>query len=58
MKWKGNNLYTIRPVSEAVELYHARQLEKLKQTTARQKAQARAEKLGVAFTPPGNEQSA
>ena len=58
MKWKGNNLYTIRPVSEAVEIYHERQLEKLKQTTARQEAQVRAEKLGVAFTPPGNEQSA
>ena len=53
MKWKGNNLYTIRPVSEAVEIYHERQLEKLKQTTARQEAQVRAEKLGVAFTPPG-----
>ena len=29
MKWKGNNLYTIRPISEAVEIYHARQLEKI-----------------------------
>ena len=51
MKWKGNNLYTIRPISEAVGIYHARQLEKLMRASAKQNIQARAKKLGVTFTP-------
>lgn len=58
LKRNGCLRYTILPIRHAIERYHKRRLEELMQTTARQEAQARAEKLGVAFTPPGNGQSA
>ena len=29
MKWKGNNLYTIRPIHSAVDIFHQRQLRRL-----------------------------
>jgi len=29
MKWKGNNLYTILPISLAVDIFHQRQLHRL-----------------------------
>lgn len=38
-KQNGSLRYTIHPIQEAVELYHQRQMEKLKLDTARWKAQ-------------------
>lgn len=47
----GNLLYTILPIRCAIDRSYERRLEELMQASAKQKAQARAEKLGVAFTP-------
>jgi len=38
MKWKGNNLYTILPVREAVEGYHQRQLRRLELDAQRRRS--------------------
>ena len=35
LKRNGSLLYTIRPIQEAVDLYHQRQLQKLEQDTAK-----------------------
>ena len=35
MKWKGNNLYTIVPIHSVVNIFHQRQLRKLKLDAAR-----------------------
>ena len=42
IKRNGSLRYTIRPIQEAVELYHQRQMEKLKLDTARWEAQKAA----------------
>ena len=57
-KRNGSLLYTILPFQNAVDLYHARQMAELEQTSAQQKAQAKAEKMGIGFIPAGNGQSA
>ena len=57
-KRNGNLLYTILPIQHAVNLWHERQMEELMRTAAQQKAQAKADKLGVEFIPAGSEQSA
>lgn len=44
VKRNGSLCYTIRPIQEAVELYHQRQMEKLKLDTARWEAQKAAAK--------------
>lgn len=41
-KRNGSLLYTIRPIQEAMELYYERQMTKLKQTTALERARQRA----------------
>ena len=43
MKWNGNNLYTIRPISEAVDVFHQRQLDQLALDTKRQRVRKRQE---------------
>ena len=45
MKWKGNNLYTILPVSVAVEEFHRRQIRQLDAEVERRKAQAQLSRL-------------
>ena len=45
MKWNGNNLYTIRPIQAAVELFYERQFRQLEEDAARQRAMARLEEL-------------
>ena len=55
-RWmNGSLLYTIRPIREAVELRHERQLRELEETVARSKAKALAEKRGVQFRAAGSE---
>lgn len=54
----GSLRYTIPPIQCAVDLYHECQMEELARASAQQRAQARAEKLGVAFTPSDNARSA
>lgn len=58
LKRNGCLRYTILPIRYAIELYHARQLEELARASAQQRAHAKAERLGVVFTPPDNERSA
>ena len=41
MKWKGNNLYTIRPITEAVDVFHLRQLNQLALDAKRQRVRKR-----------------
>ena len=41
MKWNGNNLYTIRPIQAAVELFYERQFRQLEEDAARQRAAER-----------------
>ena len=43
MKWNGNNLYTIRPISEAVDVFHQRQLDQLALDTKRRHVRKRQE---------------
>ena len=45
LKWKGNNLYTILPVSVAVEEFHRRQIRQLDAEVERRKAQAQLSRL-------------
>lgn len=58
LKRNGCLKYTILPIQHAIELYHERQMDELMRISAQQKAQAKAEKLGVEFIPADNEQSA
>ncbi len=57
-KRNGCLRYTILPIRHAVNLYHERKLEKLARVSAQQRAQAKAERLGITFTPLDNERSA
>ena len=43
MKWNGNNLYTIRPISEAVDVFLQRQLDQLALDAKRQRVCKRQE---------------
>ena len=45
MKRNGNNLYTIRPIQAAVELFYERQFQQLEEDTARQRAAERLAEL-------------
>ena len=54
----GSLMYTILPIQNAIDLYHARQMAELERTSAQQKAQAKAAKMGIGFIPAGNGQSA
>lgn len=58
LKRNGCLRYTILPIQHAVNLWHERQMEELMRTAAQQKAQAKADKLGVEFIPADSEQSA
>ena len=58
LKRNGCLKYTILPIRHAIELYHERQMEELKQAATQQKARAKAEKLGIEFIPAGDEESA
>ena len=58
LKRNGCLKYTILPIQHAVDLWHERQMEELMRTAAQQKAQAKADKLGVEFIPADSEQSA
>lgn len=57
-KRNGCLRYTIPHIRHAVNLYNERKLEEVARVSAQQRAQAKAERLGVAFTPSGNERSA
>lgn len=57
-KRNGCLRYTIPHIQRAIDLYHERKLEELAQASAQQRAQAKAERLGVTFTPSANERSA
>ena len=57
-KRNGCLRYTILPIKNALGLCYERQMEKAAQALERQRAQARAEKLGVQFVPADDEQSA
>lgn len=46
-RMNGSLLYNIRPISEAVELYHERQLQKLETVTAKTRVMATARKRGI-----------
>ena len=54
-RMNGSLLYTIRPIREAVELRHERQLRELEETVARSNAKALAEKRGIQFSAVGSE---
>ena len=58
LKRNGCLKYTILPIKNALALCYERQLEKAGQSMERQRAQARAEKLGATFIPAAGEQSA
>ena len=58
IKRNGRLRYHILPIQNAIDLYHVRKLLELELATARQKAEAKAEELGVAFIPAGDGQSA
>ena len=57
-KRNGCLRYHILPIQNAIDLYHERQMAELELTTARQKAKAKAEKLGIGFIPADDVQSA
>ena len=56
-KQNGNLLYTIRPIREAAECFHARQMAKLERATAIHNAKVLAEKRGAEFHPADTEQT-
>ena len=58
LKRNGCLRYTILPIKNALALCYERQMEKAGQAMERQRAQARAEKLGATFTPAAGERSA
>ena len=45
MKWKGNNLYTILPIQNAVDLYNQCQLRQLEETTERMRVAKKLEAI-------------
>lgn len=57
-KRNGCLRYTILPLRHAIDLYNERQLEEVARVSAQQRALAKAERLGVAFTPSDEEKSA
>ena len=57
-KRNGCLWYHILPFRQALDCHRERQLAELELTTARQKARAKAEKLGIGFIPAGDGQSA
>ena len=57
-KQNGNLLYTIRPIREALEHFHERQMAKLERTAAIHHAKEQAVKRGVEFHPADTEQTA
>ena len=57
-KRNGCLRYHILPFRQALDRHRERQLAELELTTARQKAKAKAEKLGIEFIPADSEQSA
>lgn len=57
-KRNGCLRYTILPIRYAIDLHNECQLEEVARASAQQRAQAKAERLGVAFTPPNDERSA
>lgn len=57
-KRNGCLRYTILPIKYAIKLHYERQLEEVARVSAQQRAQAKAERLGVAFTPSDEERSA
>ena len=57
-KRNGCLRYHILPFRQALEQHNERRLAQLELTTARQKARAKAEKLGIGFIPAGDGQSA
>ena len=57
-KRNGCLRYSILPIKNALDYYYERKLSELEAASARQKAKAEAERLGVAFTPAAGEQSA
>jgi len=50
--------YHILPIQCAIDLYHERQMDELERTSAQQRAQENAERLGIEFVPADGEQSA
>lgn len=57
-KLNGCLKYHILQIQNAIDLYHERQLAELELAAAQQKAEVKAEKLGIDFIPAGNGQSA
>jgi len=57
-KRNGCLRYHILPIQCAIDLYHERQMDELERTCARQRAQEKAERLGIEFVPADGEQSA
>lgn len=57
-KRNGRLRYTILPIRYAIDLHNEHQLEEVARVSAQQRAQAKAERLGVAFTPSDDERSA
>lgn len=51
-KRNGSLLYTILPFQNAIDLYHERKMAELERTSSQQKAQAKAAKMDLEFTPP------
>ena len=57
-KRNGCLRYHILPLQNAIDPHRKCQLAELELTTAQQKAEAKAEKLGIEFIPAGDEQGA
>ena len=57
-KRNGCLKYHILPIQYAIDLYHERQMDELERTCAQQRAQEKAERLGIEFVPADGEQSA
>ena len=57
-KQNGNLLYTIRPIQEALEHFHAWQMAKLERATAIYNAKELAAERGVEFHPADTDQTA
>lgn len=53
MKWKGNNLYTIRPVSLAVDMFHQRQLRQLELDAERRRVHRRQAEYNIPLPQSG-----
>ena len=57
-KRNGCLRYHILPIQCAIDLYHERQMDELERTSAQQRAQENAERVGIEFVPADGEQSA